>query len=66
MNHKNPTHYTDGIETWDYISSKGMDFFEGNIIKYVSRHRKKNGKEDILKAKEYLDKLLDNYEVLYG
>ena len=55
---KNPKHYTEGIETWDYIYSKDMTFFEGNIIKYVSRWRKKNGIEDLKKAKQYLDKLI--------
>ena len=55
---KNPKHYNEEIETWDYIYSKDMTFFEGNIIKYVSRWRKKNGIEDLKKAKQYLDKLI--------
>jgi hypothetical protein len=36
-----------------------MGFLEGNIIKYVTRYKHKNGKADLLKAKEYLDKLLE-------
>ena len=55
---KNPEHYTKGIETWDYIISKDMSFLEGNIVKYISRWRKKNGIEDLKKAKQYLDKLI--------
>mgnify|MGYP003677267595 CR=1 FL=1 len=48
---KHPEHYTKGID---------LDFFEGNIIKYVTRWRHKNGMEDLLKAKQYLDKLIEN------
>jgi len=44
---------------WDYAYSQGLDFFEGNIVKYVTRWRRKNGVEDLYKAKEYLDKLIE-------
>ena len=57
---KHPEHYTKGIEMWEYAYSQGLDFFEGNIIKYVTRWRHKNGMEDLLKAKQYLDKLIEN------
>lgn len=55
----NPKHYTKGIEVWDFIASKEMSFMEGNIVKYVSRWKDKNGIEDLKKAKQYLDKLID-------
>ena len=45
---------------WDYAYSHKLDFFEGNIIKYVTRWRQKNGIEDLLKAKQYLDKLIEH------
>lgn len=35
-------------------------FYVGNIIKYVVRFKGKNGKEDLLKARNYLDKLIDS------
>lgn len=54
----NPKRYTQGIECWDYIISHNMNFIEGNIIKYITRYRNKNGIEDLLKAKVYLDKLI--------
>lgn len=57
-----PEHYNKGIECWDYILSNNMGFLEGNIIKYVTRYKHKNGKADLLKAKEYLDKLLEQVE----
>jgi len=54
-----PTHYNKGVEMWDYAYSHNLDFFEGNIVKYVTRWRHKNGIEDLKKAKTYLDKLID-------
>ena len=59
---KHPQHYTNGIEMWDYAYSQGLDFFEGNVIKYVTRWRNKNGIEDLYKAKQYLDRLIHHKE----
>jgi hypothetical protein len=47
------------IQPWDYISSNGMGFLEGSIIKYVSRYQDKNGVEDLQKARHFLDKLIE-------
>lgn len=60
VNH--PKHYNRGIETIDYIESHNMDFNEGNVIKYVTRYKDKNGLEDLKKAKWYLDRVIRNYE----
>ena len=66
VNH--PSHYTFGkIEVMDYIEDKLSDvecegYFVGNIIKYVSRFRKKNGIEDLKKAQWYLNRLISNME----
>ena len=63
INH--PNHYNinkDGekaIETFSYIRSWKMDYPESNIVKYVTRWKDKNGIEDLKKAKQYLDKLID-------
>lgn len=61
VNH--PQHYVGAIEVIDYIEDKlGADGFEsycvGNIIKYVSRYKKKNGLEDLKKAQWYLNKII--------
>lgn len=54
-----PEHYRKGkIEPWDFITSQGMGFLEGNVIKYVTRYKTKNGLNDLLKAKTYLEKLI--------
>ena len=56
---KHPSHYNKGIEMWDYAHSHNLDFFEGNIVKYIPRWKDKNGIEDLHKAKQYLDKLIE-------
>ncbi len=58
----NPEHYIKGIECWDYIVSHDMNFLEGNIIKYITRYKLKDGLRDLNKAKQYLDKLISSYE----
>jgi hypothetical protein len=64
----NPHHYkTGGIETFDYIKAKlskeeVIGFCRGNCLKYISRCSEKGGKEDLQKAKWYLEKLIKLYE----
>ena len=61
VNH--PKYYNQGnIEVWDYVYDHNLDFFEGNIVKYITRWKDKNGKKDLLKAKQYLDKLIELVE----
>jgi len=57
----NPEHYCAGfqIEPLDYILKNGLDFLEGNIIKYISRYDMKGGVKDLNKAKFYLEKLIE-------
>ena len=53
-------HYKDmGIQPTVYIMKNKMPFADGCVIKYVSRHRFKNGKEDIEKAIHYLQMILE-------
>ena len=47
------------IQPWEVISRGGLDFFEGNVVKYVMRYRAKNGLEDLKKARHYLDYLIE-------
>jgi hypothetical protein len=47
------------IQPWDYIAANGIGYFEGNVIKYVSRWRDKGGVEDLRKARHYIDKLIE-------
>lgn len=54
-----PLHYNRGrIEVWNYIADRAMNYFEGNIVKYVARYAHKNGIEDLKKALAYTNKLI--------
>ena len=54
-----PKHYTQGnMEVITAIEGLDLDYHQGNILKYVSRYRYKNGVEDLRKAKWYIDRLL--------
>lgn len=53
------SHYQVSIQPWDYIHSNGIGYLAGNIIKYVSRYKSKNGLEDLRKAQHYLEKLIE-------
>jgi len=46
------------IQPTEFIHANNIPFIEGNIIKYVIRHRNKNGIEDLKKAKHYIDLLI--------
>ena len=53
-------HYKDQpIQPVEYIHANAIGYFEGNVIKYVSRWRKKNGIADLEKAKHYIELLIE-------
>lgn len=53
------SHYKDlKIQPVEYIHANGFDFLTGNIIKYASRHRNKNGAEDVRKIIHYAELIL--------
>ena len=57
---EHPQHYNAGaIEVIDFIEAWSLDFNEGNVVKYVTRHKLK-GKplEDLKKARFYIDRLI--------
>lgn len=57
------THYVNmAIQPVDYITKNNLGFLEGCVVKYVSRWKDKNGKEDLLKARHCIEMLLDGVE----
>lgn len=58
-------HYCQGgIEPIDYMRAQFTPeqfegFLRGNVIKYVTRYPHKNGLDDLLKAKTYLEWLIE-------
>lgn len=64
-----PNHYQSksGLECKDVIEAATEDLvgyeavYTANIIKYIWRWKKKNGDEDLRKAKQYIDFILDKH-----
>ena len=57
------SHYTQyKIQPVEFIGENEMGYLEGNVIKYVSRYKMKNGIEDLQKARHYLDMLIRKLE----
>lgn len=52
-------HYKTAYEHWDLVTDVGMGYLAGCATKYVARHRKKGGIEDLRKALHYVDKLIE-------
>ena len=64
-----PNHYTEmKISPLEYIEANQGDFTWciANVIKYVSRHKRKNGIEDLKKAQWYLNHEINNLEIIEG
>lgn len=54
------THYRSyAIQPVEYIVANDIGFLAGNVIKYVTRYKDKNGAEDIRKAMHYLQLILE-------
>ena len=51
------------IQPVEFIQANGLDFFQGNIIKYACRHKGKDGAKDLHKAIHYCQLAL---ELQYG
>lgn len=73
-NSLSPAHYRGGaIQPIDYIAANRLTFNLGNAVKYLTRHERKNGAEDLQKAIEYIKRELfevygrgDSGEVLHA
>jgi hypothetical protein len=55
-----PTHYKSDNDVIRFCIDNNIGFCEGNVIKYVRRWKEKNGVEDLMKAKEYLERLISS------
>ncbi len=47
------------MNPWDFIHLMGLDFFEGNIVKYICRYHHTRNVNDLLKVQHYAEKLLE-------
>jgi hypothetical protein len=56
---KQQPHYTQfKIQPITFIIANNLSYNQGNVIKYVCRYKSKNGLEDLEKAKNYIDYLI--------
>lgn len=59
-NQEGGKHYKDkAIQPIVYIHANKLGFCEGNVVKYITRHKEKNGAEDIRKVIHYCELLLE-------
>ena len=62
---EHPQHYGGSDNTYEaikVIEAHGLDFLEGNVVKYLLRYKKKNGLEDLKKAQWYLNRLVAKHD----
>jgi hypothetical protein len=52
------------VEVYEFCMVNNIPFVEGNIIKYVCRYKDKGGLDDLLKAKHYLEMLIESMSEL--
>jgi len=54
------THYKQmKIQPIEFIYENKIPYMEANVIKYICRHKYKNGLQDLEKAKHYIDLLIE-------
>lgn len=58
-------HYLNPLQPWDIIKAWDLNYWAGNVIKYTLRHPFKGRKEDLEKAKHYLEYMIEHYDELY-
>lgn len=51
------------IQPIEFIHANGLSFLQGNVVKYICRHKAKGGEEDVRKAIHYCELIL---EMEYG
>ncbi len=57
-------HYKNmAIQPIEFTHKNNLNFCQGNVIKYITRYKHKNGIEDLKKVKHYVDLLI---ELEYG
>jgi len=47
------------IQPSEFIFKNDLNWCQGNVIKYITRYKEKNGREDLLKAKHYIDLMIE-------
>ena len=48
------------IQPIEYIIANNLGYCEANILKYITRYKAKNGLQDLMKAKHYIEILIES------
>lgn len=51
--------HSSDLQHWDIVDKFNLDYFQGQITKYVMRWRDKGGVTDLEKARHFLDKYIE-------
>ena len=51
-------HFKKAHQPWEIIEEWQLNYWAGNVLKYLLRYKYKNGVEDLEKAKHYLEYLI--------
>ena len=54
-------HYDADVHPVDLILANDLGFCEGSAIKYICRYKRKNGLQDLLKARDYINRLISHH-----
>lgn len=52
-------HYRSSIQHWDFVAANNLDYFQGQVTKYVARWKSKGGLQDLEKAHHFLQKYIE-------
>lgn len=57
---RTPEHYrgSGGLQPFDVIDAYGLDFYSGNLLKYLLRYKSTGNATDLDKARHYLDEFV--------
>jgi len=55
-------HYQSPIQHWDYVIAYDLDYFQAQVIKYMTRWKRKGGPPDLYKARHFLEKYIEHVE----
>lgn len=58
---RSPAHYGNDWKIGIFIREQGLGFYEGNIVKYICRYKKKEeleGLKDLIKVREYINQII--------
>jgi len=58
-----PDYYNEmEITPISFIQANDLDFCQGNVIKYVCRYKQKGGKQDLHKAQQYIEFMINKLD----